>query len=91
MKVLQEPNFKIAQNEVNFFVKITIYKASKYCRKALSKKNAPFTFSHGEGRWDKSLRTTIKEGIIITNLTKEKPHPSPPLERMGGMEKMGGE
>jgi hypothetical protein len=32
----------------------------------------------------KGLKTTIKEGIAITNLTK-KPHPSSPRERMGGV------
>ncbi len=32
----------------------------------------------------KSLKSTIKEGITITNLTK-KCHPFSPLERMGGV------
>jgi hypothetical protein len=49
----------------------------------LSKNNSPPTFSRREGRWSKGLKTTIKEGITITKLTK-KPHPSSPLERMGG-------
>ncbi len=34
-----------------------------------------------EGGVGKGLRTTIKEGIAITNLTKKKPHPS----KMGGV------
>ncbi len=38
-----------------------------------------------EGGVGKGLRTTIKEHIAITNLTKEKPHPSFPLERMYGV------
>jgi hypothetical protein len=37
------------------------------------KKNAPPTFSHGKGRWGKNLKTTIKEGIVIKNLTKKNP------------------
>ncbi len=54
-----------------------------------NQKNAPPTFSHGERRWAKGLRTIINEGIAITNLIKEtKPQPSSPLERMD--ERMGG-
>jgi hypothetical protein len=56
----------------------------------LSKKNAPFTFSHREGRWGKILGTIIKKGNNH-KIDKKKPYPSSPLERMGGMEKMGGE
>jgi len=38
------------------------------------KKNVPPTFSHGEGgRACKGLRTIIKEGIVITNLSKKTP------------------
>jgi hypothetical protein len=64
--------FKIAKNEVNPRKNNTTYKALRYCLETLSKKNSPPT-SHGEARWSKGLRTTIKEGIIITNLTKETP------------------
>jgi hypothetical protein len=39
----------------------------------LPKKNAPPTFSHGEGRWGKRLRTTINEGIVNKNLPKKNP------------------
>jgi len=46
------------------------YKALRYCLETLSKKNAPPTFSHGKGRWGKGLRTTINEGIAITNFEK---------------------
>jgi hypothetical protein len=54
-----------------------------------SQKNVPPTFSHGERRWAKGLRTIINEGIAITNLTKKtEPHPSSPLERID--ERMGG-
>jgi hypothetical protein len=59
--------------------------------KDFEKKNAPPTFSHGKGRWGKNLKTTIKEGIVIKNLTKKKAHRSSPIERMGGVERMGGE
>jgi hypothetical protein len=52
------------------------YKTLRYCLKTLSKKDAPPTFSHGEGRWGKGLKPTINEGIAITNLTKKNPtHP----------------
>ncbi len=52
--------------------------------KLTPKKNTPPTFSmEKEGGVGKGLRTTSKEGIVITNLTK-KPHPSSQLERMGG-------
>jgi hypothetical protein len=37
-----------------------------------------------EGGVGKGLRTTSKKGIVITNLTKKKPHSSSQLERMGG-------
>jgi len=37
------------------------------------KKNAPFTFSHGEGKWGKSLRTKINKNIANTNLPKNNP------------------
>ncbi len=46
-----------------------------------TQKNAPPTLSHGEGRW--GLRSKINEGIA-TKKMKKKPHPSSPLERMGG-------
>jgi hypothetical protein len=50
-----------------------------------SQKNAPPTFSRGERRWAKGLRTIINEGIANTNLTKKiEPQPSSLLERMGG-------
>jgi hypothetical protein len=38
-----------------------------------------------EGGACRGLNTTIKEGIAITNLTKKKPHPSSPLDKMGGV------
>jgi hypothetical protein len=62
--------FKIAQNEANFRKNNTTYKALRYCLETLSKKNVPPTFSHGKGKWGKSLRTTINEGIVITNFQK---------------------
>jgi hypothetical protein len=34
------------------------------------KKNAPLIFSHGKGKWGEDLRTTINEGIVITNFQK---------------------
>ncbi len=34
---------------------IQLTKNLKYCLEILSKKNAPPTFSHGEGRWGKDL------------------------------------
>jgi len=46
------------------------YKALRYCLETLSKKYAPPTFSHGKGMWGKGLRTTIDEGIAITNFEK---------------------
>jgi len=46
------------------------YKAFRYFLITLSKRNAPPTFSHGKGRWGKGLRTTINEGITITNFQK---------------------
>jgi hypothetical protein len=47
------------------------------------KKKNPTTLSHGEGRWGKSLRTTINESIVTKILTK-KPHPSSLLEKICG-------
>jgi hypothetical protein len=38
-----------------------------------------------EGGACKGLKTTIKKGIVITHLTKKKPHPSSLLEKMGGV------
>jgi hypothetical protein len=51
------------------------------------KKNAPPTSSHGKGRWGKNLRTTIHEGIVITNLTKK--HPTDLFQLRGWMEWRG--
>jgi hypothetical protein len=53
----------------------------------LHQKQMPHSPSHmeNEGGACKGLMTTIKKGIVITNLTKKKPHPSSPLERMGGV------
>jgi hypothetical protein len=39
----------------------------------LNQKNAPPTFSHGKGRWGKSLRAIINKGIANTNLPKQNP------------------
>jgi hypothetical protein len=50
----------------------------------LDRKNAPPTFSHGEGRWGKNLRTIINEDIVTKKLTKKPPHPSSLLERTVG-------
>jgi hypothetical protein len=62
--------FKIAQNEANLRKNDTIYKALRYCLEILSKTNAPPTLSRGKGKWGKGLRTTINEGIVITNFQK---------------------
>jgi hypothetical protein len=64
--------FKIAQNETNPTKSNMIYKALRLPRD-FEQKNAPPTFSHGEGRWGKGLRTIINQGIVITNLTKKTP------------------
>jgi hypothetical protein len=54
--------------------------------KLRQKKNAhpPFQMEKA-GRPTKGSWTTIKEGIAMTNLTKKIPHPSSPLEMMGGV------
>jgi hypothetical protein len=49
----------------------------------LNPKEWPPTFSHGKGRWGKSLRAKINKGIANINFPK-KTHPSFQIERMGG-------
>jgi hypothetical protein len=49
----------------------------------LKKEPPPPTFSHGKGRWGKSLKSRINKSIANTNLPK-KTHPSFQIERMGG-------
>ncbi len=44
----------------------------------------PHSHTEKDGGVGKDLRTTIKKGIAIMNLT-QKTHPSSPLERMGGV------
>jgi hypothetical protein len=52
----------------------------------VDQKKCPTHFFTWRGRWaGRGLKSIIKEGIVITNLTKKKPHPSSPLERMGGV------
>lgn len=47
--------FKIAQNETNPRENNTTYKNLKVLPRDFGQKNAPPTFSHGEGRWGKDL------------------------------------
>ncbi len=70
MRVLQEPNVQNCTNEANLKKNNMTYKALRYCLETLNKRSAPPTFSHGKGEWGKSLRTTINEGIAITNFQK---------------------
>jgi hypothetical protein len=51
--------------------------------KDLNQKKCPTHFSHGKGRWGKSLKTKINKGIANTNLPK-KTHLSFQIKRVGG-------
>ncbi len=52
------------------------YKALRYCLQTLGKNNSPPTFSHGEGRWSKGLRTTIQRRYCNHKFDKINPtHP----------------
>jgi len=74
---------KIKQTQ-KITISLTKPKSIAYKLRFLKKLPHPPFHMEIEGGAGKGLKTIIKEGIVITNLTK-KPHPSSPLERMGGV------